>query len=199
MKRMLDQKLINFLISLGDSLKYESSSNAFEIGTNLEVDGVARLPHIVIDPTKEGGGVDITFDKDTSQLKFNFLGDGISYVLEPDLSDGSIVTTDMLKTLFGNQSMYGEGNIDLYRHQLKVTDARSIIGTFIIISSNNLVIDSLQDLTNVTKPKNGYIIDGIIDTGGTLTNARLTFNGTTWDLTGFTGAFDSIEDIVTTI
>lgn len=48
-----------------------------------------------------------------------------------------LVTSDKLKTLFGNQNIYGSGNIDLYNHFIHIT-----AGTFawygVIESSNNL-------------------------------------------------------------
>ena len=123
----------------------------------------------------------------------NTLEEGIIY----HTTDETVLTPNGVKTLFGKSILKEpeDNNIDLYRHQIKVSDIRSIIGTFIIISSNNLKIDSLSKLTTVTKATNGYIIDGRVDE--TLTNVRLTFNGTTWNLEGFTGAFDSITDVVT--
>lgn len=55
------------------------------------------------------------------------------------------------KTLFGNQSIRGTGNIDLYRHDIAVTfsiaDSNDIHVEF--ISSKNTVCDSLQDLKTV--------------------------------------------------
>lgn len=51
-----------------------------------------------------------------------------------------------LKTLFGNQSIVGEGNIDLYKHHIHVEGRPT--GNFYIdfISSKNLVVSSLADL-----------------------------------------------------
>lgn len=53
------------------------------------------------------------------------------------------------KTLFGNQSIYGSGNIDLYRHNIHIageTTDDEVWCNMIIISSNNMVVDSLTDL-----------------------------------------------------
>lgn len=51
-----------------------------------------------------------------------------------------------VKTLFGNQSIYGSGNIDLYRHNI-VIDADGVWFCFVVwISSVNTPIDSLSDL-----------------------------------------------------
>ena len=49
------------------------------------------------------------------------------------------------KTLFGNQSIVGTGNIDLYCHNISFSDKVYFTAT----SSNNLQIDSLTDLQTV--------------------------------------------------
>lgn len=57
------------------------------------------------------------------------------------------------KTIFGNQSIVGTGNIDLYRHSVRAiqnTDIPEFGHCDInIISSNNLKIDSLTDLKTI--------------------------------------------------
>lgn len=79
-------------------------------------------------------------------------------ILQDRISDGSggyvtknYVREDKLKTLFGNQSIYGSGNIDLYKHNLHIVGTTS--GTTDIycqiISSNSLKIDSLTDLQTI--------------------------------------------------
>ena len=61
-----------------------------------------------------------------------------------------------VKTLFGNQSIYGSGNIDLYRHNVKLTavvNSKTICEcVFTVVSSSNTAIDSLTDLFSVLKP-----------------------------------------------
>lgn len=57
--------------------------------------------------------------------------------------------TLQFKTLFGNQNIVGTGNINLYKHHVKLTFTSSTFtGDFYtdIISSQNFVIDSLTDL-----------------------------------------------------
>ena len=54
-----------------------------------------------------------------------------------------------LKTLFGNQDIRGTGNIDLYRHNIRIKVGVSGFGAeiyFTYYSSNNLRVDSLTDL-----------------------------------------------------
>lgn len=53
-----------------------------------------------------------------------------------------------LKTIFGNQSLVGEGNIDLYKHTIKIEDVdKTNIEVYLTIySSKNTKVDSLTDL-----------------------------------------------------
>lgn len=56
---------------------------------------------------------------------------------------------ETLKTLFGNQSFLGTGNIDLYNHDIEITglvDSFPISIEFNRVSSKNLVVDSINDL-----------------------------------------------------
>lgn len=64
-----------------------------------------------------------------------------------------VATEDNVKTLFGNQNIIGQGNIDLYRHNLEIGNGTATV-YYTIYSSNNLKCDSLQDLTTVLKPTN---------------------------------------------
>lgn len=80
-------------------------------------------------------------------------------------STHKILTDKTVKTIFGNQSIYtgdGTGNIDLYQHVLTIT---GIDGTFsayaTIISSKNLVIDSLTDLKTILGNTFTYPITGL--------------------------------------
>ena len=100
--------------------------------------------------------------------------------------DGKIISGQTnpveFKTIFGNQSLPGSGNIDLYRHQLSF-DINN--GQFnlcaIIYSSNNLKINSLQDLTAVTKATYGYGMQtiGISKSASTVPNCII-YTGSVW-------------------
>lgn len=61
------------------------------------------------------------------------------------------LTANNVKTLFGNQSIAGSGNIDLFNHDIKITGTDpSINATYEVhvfkTSSKNLKVDSLTDL-----------------------------------------------------
>lgn len=69
-----------------------------------------------------------------------------------EIANETPLTEDNVKTLFGNQSIVGSGNIDLYRHEFELSSESGIKHYYEHISSNPLVCDSLQDLTAVIKP-----------------------------------------------
>ena len=97
------------------------------------------------------------------------------------------------KTIFGNQSLSGTGNIDLYKHSIKGTSGAS---TFYLrlYSSNNLQVSSLTDLKTLlgaTFEESATGSNGII----AITNDKVLFaDGTDASISGYT-----ITDTVTTI
>lgn len=74
----------------------------------------------------------------------------------------TLLTNQNVKTLFGNQSIVGSGNIDLYRHivELNINTGNGVTAYAVIISSKNLVIDSLADLKTVLGNTFNYPIQG---------------------------------------
>lgn len=75
----------------------------------------------------------------------------------------SIICKDNLKTIFGKQSIVGFGNIDLYQHNIKFATSQSA-GTFIfftIISSKNIIVDSLIDLMTLLGNTFEYPVSGV--------------------------------------
>ena len=114
-----------------------------------------------------------------------------------------LLSADNVKTLFGNQSIIGQGNIDLYRHQLQCEiseDSNAFL--FEIISSNNLKIDSLQDLTTVTKATNESDIKYLILDTSIWSVGYLYYQGGVWYIQEADGKLytvASINDVVTTI
>lgn len=90
---------------------------------------------------------------------------GTTYYLSPvsgkDYAD--ILTQLNTKTLFGDKSIYGSGNIDIYKHSVRFTPSSGsdFDVIFDLYSSKNLNIDSLTDLKTVagdraTIPCTGY-------------------------------------------
>ena len=78
-------------------------------------------------------------------------------------------TSATFKTLFGNQSITGSGNIDLYVHNIQIDGYIGLTSNTITIrftktSSNNLVCDSLTDIgtllgNDINISATGYVID----------------------------------------
>ena len=107
--------------------------------------------------------------------------------------DDECVTKGSLKTLFGNKSLVGEGNIDIYKHSIKGKSGNS---TFYLrlYSSNNLKVSSLTDLKTLlgaTFEESAIGSNGIM----AITNDKVLFaNGTDASISGYT-----ISDTVTTI
>lgn len=92
-----------------------------------------------------------------------------------------------LKTLFGDKNLIGSGNIDLYEHFITLNDTIYMQH----LSSSNLVCDSLQDLTTMTKAKNGTKLQ--IDK-----STYVIYDGSIWKLNDGT-AITKVADEVTTI
>ena len=78
------------------------------------------------------------------------------------------IDTGSFKTIFGNQSVVGKGNIDLYLHNIVFTssDPDKIVKIrFIVPSSNNLEVNSLTDLKTLLGNTFTYPVNGAYATG----------------------------------
>lgn len=79
-------------------------------------------------------------------------------------------TSTTFKTLFGNQSITGSGNIDLYNHDIEIGgifDGNVISITFNRVSSKNIVVDSINDLITLLGNKFRISVSGFLDTSNT--------------------------------
>lgn len=150
----------------------------------------------------------IKLNPSTSEIEYLEAGETVpKYASLPDKS-GRLMTSNNIKTLFGNQSIVGMGNIDLYRHHVQCQQG-SIVGyghvDIDIISSKNLKIDSLTDLKTVLGNTfrypafgqgggNSYIVMGVTQDGplGYTPNATPTEIQQSWSGWTFT-------DTVTTV
>lgn len=78
------------------------------------------------------------------------------------LLNGAEVPTQ-IKTLFGNQSIVGTGNIDLYQHNIIFTSTNQDLLVkirFTVISSKNIIVDSLTDLKTLLGNTFTYPVNG---------------------------------------
>lgn len=74
-----------------------------------------------------------------------------------------LLSSANVKTLFGNKSIVGTGNIDLYLHNIcfTSTDQDKLVKIrFIVPSSNNLKVDSLTDLKTLLGNTFTYPVNG---------------------------------------
>ena len=112
-----------------------------------------------------------------------------------------ILVEDNVKTLFGNQSIIGSGNIDLYVHHL-VINANCY---FTIYSSNNLKVDTPEKLTTLLKDKDTSIYYFGYQQTQYIYTAAISFNTATnlWQIrvSGEETSYEitDVTDIVTTI
>lgn len=138
-------------VSIGRNTKSQGSGSVV-IGSNCETD----KPNVIV----LGYYADTT-DTNASGIKF-VLADGTGssnkhnyFKITKDgtnvyhmFLNGTEVPTQT-KTLFGDKSIVGTGNIDLYRHNIHIageTTDSEVWCNMIVISSKNTVVDSLTDL-----------------------------------------------------
>lgn len=162
-------------------------TNDVKLG-NIKVQISSMYDYIAIDDTKiDFAGADSSGSRVVSLFMNPTTG---SLRLSATNSTGykNILTDGNVKTLFGNQSIYGSGNIDLYRHIVWIrneTSGHQIYITVHIISSSNTPIDSLTDLFTVLSsfanewyPCNGRVNIDSTNRGVAYNfNARATSNG----------------------
>lgn len=168
MKRLINQELIDWAKSLEEYVRFDVSSNTLEVGTNLYVDGDIETPYFRLSDTFNlFNEVTIYFNKTYDNSDFMYLQTDINgnrFVFGIDKGDnfevdlkitesGTILTNTNTKTLFGNQSIYGSGNIDLYFHQITIEVGTDYLIQLEIESSSNLKVDSTQKLTTLLKAK----------------------------------------------
>lgn len=136
----------------------------------------------------------LTYDRDTDQLRI-------------ETANENFISEDNVKTLFGNQSIIGTGNIDLYRHQLTLHYDGEYEDIYLIVySSSNLNVDSLQDLTTLLKPNSNTIYFGNAISATVVYTFEIIYDNNVWktgDLNEDTGKprynITAVSDIITTI
>ena len=159
--RVKDQKKLE---ELATELTYNSTTNTVEVGSNLEVNGQAIFNADI--KSYNGAGL-FLYDNVGDSENVNIwagVSDKVLYIDygnegNPDLdvsvqiplsSDSTVLTTSNTKTLFGN-SLYGTGNIDLYKHYLHIQGGSSGAGLYdfyiVIQSSSNVDCSSTSGAT----------------------------------------------------
>lgn len=112
-----------------------------------------------------------------------------------------LLVADNVKTLFGNQSIIGNGNIDLFVHHLLI-NANCY---FTIYSSNNLNVDTPEKLTILLKDKDTSIYYFGYQQTQYISTAAISFNAATnlWQIRvsgeETSSEITDVTDIVTAI
>ncbi len=149
----IDADTLNGLLNAGDGISIEKTT----AGEKVEIK-IDKLNDFLLTPLGKVMGV----GNATRYLGFTLTPDpkikeltpvGVSYYTFEVGAPGnrSIICKDNLRTIFGNQSIVGSGNIDLFNHDITIkgTDS-SIDGVYEVhvfkTSSNNLNVNSLTDL-----------------------------------------------------
>jgi hypothetical protein len=113
----------------------------FDVST-LDINPIGKASEVYITDELSTGYYEFTSDH-AGEIRYNANASNDTMVLQSG-AKGNV------KTFFGNQSIYGSGNIDLYNHSLVITaNATAISALKVLIrftSSSNTKIDSLTDL-----------------------------------------------------
>lgn len=140
-------------------------------------------------------------------LSYNLIADTLT--IEVTAENEEFLTSDNVKSVF-NQSITGTGNITLFRHIITITTSSEDFILLEYISSNNLKVDSVQDLrtlcgNNFTLPVEGIHqveedafskVIKLVGTNTTLDYTTIKSDGTLQTLSALSG---SLNDVVTTI
>lgn len=154
---------------------------------------------------KENGGIGVSYYE---PKEYSYVGLGTFKSMQyPDgyqqpIDDGEtyVVPLPELKTLY-NQSLFGKGNIDLYKHHVALTLGNNKF-YIDIISSNDLFVESLLDLKSLLGDTFQIACYGFIESGGTRSYAQYADENGVYYGTGtnsFSWSEFTIFDNVTTI
>ena len=140
----------------GDRTEVKLSNNGFTIG---DTTGTGNNQTITLKPNDENGGAYISVNYNGSMVYTQITPSDIVFVNPGGTTHA--VTTGNLKTVFG-QSVYGSsGNIDLYKHNVIIsqgsTESERMCVYCQILSSNNLNINSLANFQTIVKDANEFI------------------------------------------
>lgn len=93
-----------------------------------------------------------------------------------NIVDEALLSTDDIKTIFG-KSITGTGNIELYRHQMTITNANDVSVVYIVNSANNLKVNSAEKFVTITKADTIYIgLASYLDASGNVQPAFIRYS-----------------------
>lgn len=160
----------NDIIWYGDSLSETTIDEEYQVSL-FQTEGTDIIKHCLIS---------FNYNAETNKVVVNCNGAG----------EEQYLVVDNVKTLFGNQSIIGSGNIDLFNHFITLTLSDNSKLYLNFYSSNKLVCDSIQDFTTMTKAKaNTKIAVG---------NTYINYTGSIWQTANSVNV-NAVSDVVTTI
>jgi hypothetical protein len=160
----IDADTLNGLLSAGDgiSIGKTTAGDKVEVKINPEANIVGTTFEARDNPSSpvEYTGLRYTgvFEYHNPMFDYTF-----SLPITGDSGIYQLLASNYVKTLFGNQSIVGSGNIDLYRHNICFTSTNSDLIVkirFIVISSKNIKVDSLTDLKTLLGNTFTYPVNG---------------------------------------
>ena len=157
----IDADTLNGLLKAGAGISIGKTTAGDKV--EVKVDPTANLKGNSLTAENVSGGV-------TQSTKISY--DGYITISNPagvrmfsipwNYGGGSLLTDKSVKTFFG-KSIFGTGNIDLYRHNIcfTSTDQDKLVKIrFIVPSSNNLKVNSLADLKTLLGNTFTYPVNG---------------------------------------
>lgn len=123
---------------------YDAKRDGFEVYTTGEV--WCKGP-LYVGGVDDSGADLYTLDRTKAKevATIEYVDSKAGGVTSLDGQNGALTT----KTLFGNSSILGTGNIDLYRHRITIDNAGSYKVVLTYVSSKSLNVDSMTDLKSL--------------------------------------------------
>lgn len=161
----------------GTDVKLSESLEARQLVKHIKYCYDNQVPLIIYEYANDRVFIATSFGSAT-EVFLNYLNNNINDILRLkydgqdtlsiSVEEEVFLSEDNVKTLFGNQSIIGTGNIDLYRHELVIkkearADTEPKYEVYLTYySSSSLKVDSVQDLTTLIKPSDGKKLFGIV-------------------------------------
>ncbi len=144
----IDADTLNGLLSAGDGISIGKTTAGDKV--EVKVDPSANIVGTTFE-ARDNPTSPVEYTKLRYTGVFEYHNPMFNYTFSlPATGDSGIyqlLASNYVKTLFGNQSIVGAGNIDLYRHHILCSTPNEGIKVLItVISSKNLKVDSLTDL-----------------------------------------------------
>lgn len=160
----IDADTLNGLLSAGDGISIGKTTAGDKV--EVKIDPAANIVGATFE-TRDNPTSPVEYTRLRYSGVFEYHNPMFDYTFSLPVTGDSgmyqLLASNYVKTLFGNQSIAGSGNIDLYQHNIVFTstDQDKIVKIrFIVISSKNLVVDSLTDLKTLLGNTFTYPVNG---------------------------------------